>query len=88
MKSNPSLSARMWKSSVLAIGTAACALALARAGYYDALSFDHVRHDVSDDEKFKGEVLDLIEGGGPLGADEIRAVTAILDRAAGEVEQS
>jgi peptidyl-prolyl cis-trans isomerase B (cyclophilin B) len=45
-------------------------VALARAGYYDGLSFDHVRHDVSDAPEYKGRVLDLIEAGDPLGADD------------------
>jgi peptidyl-prolyl cis-trans isomerase B (cyclophilin B) len=43
-------------------------VALARVGYYDGLQFDHIRHEVSDVQEFKGQTLDLIEGGGPLGA--------------------
>jgi cyclophilin family peptidyl-prolyl cis-trans isomerase len=46
-------------------------VALARAGYYDGLQFDHVRHETSDVEEFKGQVLDTIEGGGPLGAEDL-----------------
>src|SRR5262249_46369395 len=46
-------------------------VALARAGYYDGLQFDHVRHEVSDVEEFKGQALDLVEGGGPLGAADL-----------------
>jgi peptidyl-prolyl cis-trans isomerase B (cyclophilin B) len=45
-------------------------VALARAGYYDGLSFDHIRHDVSDAPEFKGQALDLVEAGDPLGADD------------------
>ena len=45
-------------------------VALARAGYYDGLSFDHLRHDVSDAPESKGQVLDLVEAGDPLGADD------------------
>jgi peptidyl-prolyl cis-trans isomerase B (cyclophilin B) len=45
-------------------------VALARAGYYDGLSFDHVRHEVSDAPEFKGQALDLIEGGAPLGSKD------------------
>jgi peptidyl-prolyl cis-trans isomerase B (cyclophilin B) len=45
-------------------------VALARAGYYDGLSFDHVRHEASDLPEFKGRVLDTIEAGDPLGADD------------------
>ncbi len=45
-------------------------VALARAGYYDGLSFDHIRHDVSDAPEYKGQVLDLIEAGDPLGAKD------------------
>ncbi len=41
-------------------------VALARAGYYDGLVFERIIHQVSDVEK--GVTLDLIEGGGPLGA--------------------
>jgi cyclophilin family peptidyl-prolyl cis-trans isomerase len=46
-------------------------VALARAGYYDGLQFDHIRHDVSDVEEFKGQALDLVEAGGPLGAADL-----------------
>ncbi len=45
-------------------------VALARAGYYDGLSFDHIRHDVSDAPGYQGKVLDLVEAGDPLGADD------------------
>jgi peptidyl-prolyl cis-trans isomerase B (cyclophilin B) len=45
-------------------------VALARSGFYDGLSFDHLRHDVSDAPDTKGRVLDLIEAGDPLGADD------------------
>jgi peptidyl-prolyl cis-trans isomerase B (cyclophilin B) len=44
-------------------------VALARAGYYDGLSFDHIRH-----EEIKGPdgyALDLVEGGDPLGANDL-----------------
>ena len=46
-------------------------VALARVGYYDGLQFDHIRHEVSDAEEFKGQALDLVEGGGPLGAEDL-----------------
>src|SRR5262249_21066369 len=45
-------------------------VALARAGFYDGLSFAHLRHDVSDAPETKGRVLDLVEAGDPLGADD------------------
>jgi cyclophilin family peptidyl-prolyl cis-trans isomerase len=45
-------------------------VALARAGYYDGLQFDRIRHEVSDAKGHEGEVLDMVEGGGPLGADD------------------
>src|SRR5262249_32943511 len=44
-------------------------VALARAGYYDGLSFDRLRHVVSDAPEYKGRVLDLIEAGDPLGTN-------------------
>lgn len=44
-------------------------VALARAGYYDGLAFDRIYHQVSDVEK--DVTLDMIEGGGPLGAADV-----------------
>jgi len=44
-------------------------VALARAGYYDGLMFDRLYHQVSDVDK--DAQLDMIEGGGPLGADDL-----------------
>jgi peptidyl-prolyl cis-trans isomerase B (cyclophilin B) len=44
-------------------------VALARAGYYDGLSFDRLRHVASDAPEYKGRVLDLIEAGDPLGTN-------------------
>ncbi|HKI37632.1 MAG TPA: peptidylprolyl isomerase [Gemmataceae bacterium] len=46
-------------------------VALARAGYYDGLSFDRIRHEVLDAEQFKGQALDVVEGGAPLGAEDL-----------------
>jgi peptidyl-prolyl cis-trans isomerase B (cyclophilin B) len=46
-------------------------VALARAGYYDGLQFDHIIHATSDIEEFKGQVLDTVEAGGPLGAEDL-----------------
>jgi cyclophilin family peptidyl-prolyl cis-trans isomerase len=45
-------------------------VALARVGYYDGLAFDRIRHELSDAEQFKGQALDLVEAGSPLGAAE------------------
>jgi peptidyl-prolyl cis-trans isomerase B (cyclophilin B) len=44
-------------------------VALARAGYFDGLMFDRIYHQVSDIEK--DVQLDMIEGGGPLGAADL-----------------
>ncbi len=46
-------------------------VALARSGYFDGLQFDHIRHEVPEAEELKGQVLDTIEGGGPLGAEDL-----------------
>jgi peptidyl-prolyl cis-trans isomerase B (cyclophilin B) len=46
-------------------------VALARSGYFDGLQFDHIRHEVADVEELKGQVLDTIEGGAPLGAVDL-----------------
>jgi peptidyl-prolyl cis-trans isomerase B (cyclophilin B) len=45
-------------------------VALARAGYFDGLSFDRIRHEVSEAPDSKGRALDLVEAGDPLGADD------------------
>jgi peptidyl-prolyl cis-trans isomerase B (cyclophilin B) len=44
-------------------------IALARAGYYDGLRFDRVRHEEPENAA-AGPALDLIEGGCPLGTGE------------------
>jgi cyclophilin family peptidyl-prolyl cis-trans isomerase len=44
-------------------------VALARSGYYDGLMFDRIYHQVSDVDR--DVRLDMIEGGGPLGADDL-----------------
>ncbi len=44
-------------------------VALARSGYYDGLMFDRIYHQVSGVDP--DVQLDMIEGGGPLGADDL-----------------
>jgi peptidyl-prolyl cis-trans isomerase B (cyclophilin B) len=44
-------------------------IALAKAGYYDGLRFDRVRHE-EPESPASGPALDLIEGGCPLGTGE------------------
>ena len=44
-------------------------IALAKAGYYDGLRFDRVRHEEADSPA-GGPALDLIEGGCPLGTGD------------------
>jgi cyclophilin family peptidyl-prolyl cis-trans isomerase len=44
-------------------------VALARAGYYDGLFFDRIRHDEAEDQPGK-PVLDAVEAGCPLGTGE------------------
>jgi peptidyl-prolyl cis-trans isomerase B (cyclophilin B) len=44
-------------------------VALAKAGYYEGLSFDRIRHDQSEEQP--GKVLDTIEAGCPLGTGEV-----------------
>jgi peptidyl-prolyl cis-trans isomerase B (cyclophilin B) len=47
-------------------------VALARAGYYDQLFFDRIRHDVAEEEgPDKAKVLDTIEAGCPLGTGDV-----------------
>ena len=45
-------------------------VALARAGYYDELFFDRIRHEEEEMEPGKVQVLDSIEAGCPLGTGE------------------
>lgn len=45
-------------------------VALARAGYYDELFFDRIRHEEEEMEPGKVQVLDSIEAGCPLGSGE------------------
>jgi cyclophilin family peptidyl-prolyl cis-trans isomerase len=50
-------------------------VALARVGYYDGLSFDRIYHEVSDVDR--DVQLDMIEGGGPLGAADVEGHDSI-----------
>ena len=45
-------------------------VALARAGYFEGLSFDRLLHVVVETSDGQKQTLDLIEGGDPLGADD------------------
>jgi len=45
-------------------------VALARAGYYDGLVFDYIGHEGFEAPDSKGQVIDSIEAGGPLGASD------------------
>ena len=46
-------------------------VALARAGYYDGLAFDYIGHQVIEAlADSKGQIVDKIEAGGPLGVSD------------------